>query len=122
MSISSFIGNLCKAHIVTKNVRIDGSSDGLNCLKQFLAQLQNRLDGHISDAHATTAAMMRYAVGDIIAKAYQDFNAFSQDWECTLQYNEHPELSNVFGIKLTEKNGCPRSHEFKFTGLRQVQL
>lgn len=120
MSISSAFNNFCKANIVTKNVRIDGSSDGLNCLKQFLNQLQKRLDVHASDRHANTARLMQCVIGDIIEGAYKDFNAFSEAWECTLQYNEHPELSNVFGIKLAEKNGCPKDYEFKFTGLRQA--
>lgn len=122
MSISSFISAVCKSHVITKSVRIDGAGDGLNCLKQFLSQLQDRLDVHTSESNQRMANMMRYAVGNVLADAYSDFQAFSDAWECVLRYNEHPETSNVFGIVLTEKNGCPKSYEFKFSGLRQGLL
>lgn len=116
----SIIKNFITANVITKSVRIDGSTGGLGCLKKFLSELGQRLEVHTSDKNHAVLSTMRLSVTEIIELAYKDFNAFSEKYECTIGYNEHPEKSNVFNLHLVEKNGCPRDYSFKFTGLRQA--
>lgn len=112
----NFATRIYTGRISNKNIHIDGASSGRECLHQFLTALQNRIDLHGDrEDVATEAFKMQYAVGDIIKEAYKDFDKFSEHYECMLHYNNHPETSGVFGITITEKNGCPRSHQFRFT-------
>lgn len=112
----NFATRIYTGRISNKNIHIDGSSDGLNCLHQFLTALQNRIDIHgAREDVAMEAFKMQFAIGKIVEQAYANFNKFSEEYSCMLHYNNHPETSGVFGITITEKNDCPRSHQFRFT-------
>lgn len=113
--------NILSRNIATKTVRIDGASEGKAVLNQFLTELQNRLDKASFDHPAIAEALlMRQSIGCIIALAYGDWQAFSEQYECRLRYFEHPEVSNIFIIDLKEKNACPKSWQFKFKHLSNL--
>lgn len=112
----NFATRMYTGRISNKNVHIDGASGGLDCLHQFLTALQGRIDLHGGREDVSMEAFkMQFAISKIIELAYKDFDKFSEEYSCLLHYNNHPDTSGVFGITLTEKNDCPRTHQFRFT-------
>lgn len=114
----TIIAAIASRHVANKTMHIDGCSNGRAVLHQCLQQLQQRLNNTEGEAAAHQASLMNYGVGDAFALAYQDFAKFSEKFSLTIHFWQHPEKSNNFTFHLVEKNECPRSWHYRFTGLR----
>lgn len=114
----SIFTSIASRIVATQSVRVDESSHGLSLLNKALNELDNRINNTKSSAVKREAAFMRAAIGDVIALAYRDWKAFTEQWECRVTFFNHVEKSNNFSFYFKEKNACPRNYEFRFTGLR----
>lgn len=114
----TIISAIASRNVANRTVHIDGASNGRAALHQCLQQLQQRLDNTQNAAVVREAGLMNFGIGDVLALAYQDFAKFSEMYSLTVHFWDHPEKSNNFTFNLVEKNDCPRSWHYRFTGLR----
>ena len=103
--------------IVTKQVQVDASSAGLQIMHQCFIELEKRLRHKPNDAQIRRVYGIRSVLGDDLDLAYKDFKAFAAKWSVSIHYWNHPEKTNIFIFRFSEKNDCPRSFEFAFRNL-----
>lgn len=111
------IENLLGRYMTNKMVCIDGAEHGKAVLHEILSQIQNRLEHTDREKVQQEAILMRMAMSDALHLAYEDFKAFSEQWECKAWYYDHPSKSNIFVLYFDEKGENGHQYHFRFAGL-----
>lgn len=112
------IENLLARYMTNKIVYLDGAEHGKEVLHEILTQIQQRLEHTNNEKVQQEATLMRMAMGDALHLAYEDFKAFSEQWECKAWYYDHPSKSNIFVLYFAEKCENGRQYHFRFAGLK----
>ncbi len=89
---------------------------------EFFDNLRERLaDNPTHHTAQLQLAVMNTSIGEFLAEACasrEGYAQFTDNWDCSLHYWKHPELSGVFVVNMKEKSSCPRSYSFRFSGLK----
>lgn len=102
------------------NTSIDvcaNKSAGRGTLMTFLSELEHRTFLLEDCKNAREFDLMAASIKNQLKMAVDQWDVFSESYECIIGFNTCIQTSNVFSIKLIEKNGCPRSWDFRFNNL-----
>lgn len=116
----SIIANLINAFSADTNIEVTSVSTGKKILMSFLTELEHRTILLGECKNSKQFDLMTIGLRKQFQLAVKDWNAFCEQYECTIQFNKAIDSSNVFGLKLKEKNDCPRDWAFRFNNLKRV--
>lgn len=112
------VNNILNRFFTNTNVKVcENKNSGRATLMSFLSELEHRTFLLKDCKNAREFDLMTIALKDVLKLAVNEWDTFANSYDVTIGFSDSVTTSNVFTLKVVEKNGCPRSWEFRFNNL-----
>lgn len=112
------VNNILNRYFVNTTINVcENKTSGRATLMGFLSELEHRTFLLKDCKNACEFDLMTAALKDVLAKAVNEWDTFANSYDVVIGFNNSVTTSNVFTLKVVEKNGCPRSWDFRFNNL-----
>ncbi len=88
-------------------------------LAEFLTELEHRTILLEQGKNYREMKLLTQTATEILQIAVGDWKSFCDGYTCKIGYHNNLVESNVFILKIKERNACPRDWEFRFNNLKR---